>query len=97
MILNPTFKSGMLQRLHDTLHGLLDTRTKKALAITVLYTGAWLAIYDVMPASDSLAVSLAGSREAARQVANRIMEVLFWVTSTTVVLVAVVPAKIRRR
>lgn len=86
----------MLHHLHQTLHRLLDTRTKKALAVTLLYAAAWLAIYDALPASDSLAVLLAGSREAARHAANRIMELLFWVTLAAVLLVAVVPAKVQR-
>lgn len=86
----------MLHQLHETLHRLLNTRTKKALAVTLLYAAAWLAIYDVLPAADSLAALLAGSREAARHVANRIMELLFWVTLATVLLVAVVPVKAQR-
>ena len=85
----------MLRTLHDTLHRLLDTRTKKALAITLLYAFAWLAIYDVLPASDSLAVMIAGSRETARYAANHIMEALFWVTLAAILLIAVMPHKTR--
>jgi len=86
----------MLRTLHDTLHRLLDTRTKKALAITLLYAFAWLAIYDVLPAPDSLAVMIAGSRETARYAANHIMETLFWVTVAAILLVAVMPQKLQR-
>ena len=86
----------MLRSLHDSLHRLLDTRTKKAFAITLLYTFAWLAIYDVLPASDSLAVMITGSRESARYAANHIMEVLFWVTIAAILLVAVMPQKFQR-
>lgn len=86
----------MLRTLHESLHRLLNTRTKTAFAITLLYGVAWLAIYDVLPASDSLAVMIAGSRESARDAANHVMEVLFWVTLAAVLLVAVMPQKFQR-
>lgn len=86
----------MLRSLHDFLHHLLDTRTKKALAITLLYAFAWLAIYDVLPAPDSLAVMIAGSRESARYAANHIMEALFWVTLAAILLIGVLPQKTSR-
>jgi len=86
----------MLRALHEYLHSFLNTRTRKAFALTALYTAAWLAIYDVLPASDSLAVMIAGSRESARYAANHIMEVLFWVTLVAIFLVAVLPQKTSR-
>lgn len=86
----------MLRTLHDALHRLLDTRTKKACAITALYALTWLAIYDVLPAPDSLAVMIAGSRESARYAANHIMEALFWITLAAILLVGVMPAKTQR-
>lgn len=86
----------MLRALHDSLHRLLDTRTKKALAITLLYGFAWLAIYDVLPAPDSLAVMIAGSRESARYAANHIMEALFWATLAAILLIGILPQKTSR-
>lgn len=86
----------MLKLLHHALHDWLDTRTKKALAITLAYAIAWASIYGVLPAPDSLAVALAGSREAAQRAGEIILEVLFWVTVSVVLLVAIVPSRLQR-
>jgi hypothetical protein len=85
----------MLRFLHRALHDWLNTRTKKALAITIAYATAWVSIYGVLPAPDSLAVALAGSREAAQHAGEVILEVLFWVTVSVVVLVAVIPSRLQ--
>lgn len=86
----------MLKLLHRALHDWLDTRTKKALAVTLAYAIAWISIYGVLPAPDSLAVALAGSREAAQRAGEVILEVLFWATVSVVVLVALLPARRQR-
>ncbi|BAU47973.1 hypothetical protein SVA_1408 [Sulfurifustis variabilis] len=85
----------MIKFLHHALHDWLDTRTKKALAVTLAYAVAWVSIYGVLPAPDSLAVALAGSREAAQHVGEVILEVLFWVTVSVVLLVALAPSRLR--
>lgn len=86
----------MLKLLHQILHDWLDTRTKKALAVTIAYAIAWVSIYGVLPAPDSVAVALAGSREAAQHAGEVVLEVLFWITVSVVVLVALVPARLQR-
>lgn len=85
----------MLHKFHLALHRLLNTRTKQALAVTLLYAFVWLGIYDVAPPANSLAAILAGSREAAQHAANVLMEALFWVTLGVIVLIAVVPSRLR--